>query len=160
MPLSAPTMSTAQPSPLPEQSAAPSEPPDSLPFISVDAAGRITDCSAHAFLACPAITPGQTVLWHALVPPERRDAARSRLQELLGAAHDPLTPQSVWPCHAGPALLPANPPHPAFHWLASPLPAPNPQNKGLRLSASLRCSCLFIICHGFLSFFRTSHYVL
>jgi len=136
MPLSAPTMSTAQPSPLPEQSAAPSEPQDSLPFISVDAAGRITDCSAHAFLACPAITPGQTFLWHALVPPERRDAARSRLQELLGAAHDPLTPQSVWPCHAGPALLPANPPHPAFHWLASPLPAPNPQNKGLRLSAS------------------------
>jgi len=136
MPLSARTMSTAQPSPLPEQPAAHSEPPASPPFISVDAAGRITECSAHAFLACPAITPGQTFLWHALVPPERRDAARSRLQELLGAAHDPLTPQSLWPCHAGPALQPANPPHPAFHWLASPLPASHPQSKGLCLSAS------------------------
>jgi len=136
MPLSTPTMSTAQPSPLPEPPAARLEPPDPPPSICVDAAGRITACSAHAFLACPAITEGQTFLWHALVPPERRDAARSRLQELLGAAHDPLTPQSLWPCHAGPALLPANLPQPGFHWLASPLPATHPQNQGLCLRAS------------------------
>jgi PAS domain S-box-containing protein len=135
-------MSTAQPSAPPQQRSTREDPPDPVPTIAVDAAGRITECSAQALLACPAITHGQTFLWHALVPPERRDAARSRLQELLSAAHDPLTPKSLWPCDAGSALLPANPPQRSFRWLASPLPSTVPEGTGLLLSASTASTSL------------------
>lgn len=74
------------------------------PVVLVDTAGRILQCNeaARQLSGKEPLLDGRTFFWNAFMPPARRDAARSRLQDLVQLAV--ARPDVAWPVAGGNGL--------------------------------------------------------